>query len=116
MNDAIPRCGTTVAVHARHPVREASEKLDMPRLRAERFGGDARRQRDVIGRIACGDAEGTRNHVGLQPAIGISEQHPLAGSRVGSHMACVRFPEPAIRQVLDAYRTYTRTSTRVVEI
>ena len=80
----------------------------MPRLGAERFGGDAWRQRDVIGGISSGDAQRTRNHVRLQPAVGIGEQQPVARGDAGAHMACVGLAQPALRQVLDACRTHAR--------
>ena len=80
----------------------------MPRLGAERFGGDAGRQRDVIGGISSGDAQRTRNHVRLQPAVGIGEQQPVARGDTGAHMACVGLAQPALGQVLDACRTHAR--------
>ena len=78
----------------------------MQRLGAERFGGDAGRQRDVIGGISSGDAQRTRNHVGLQPAVGIGEQQPVAGGDTGAHMACVGLAQPVLRQMLDACRSH----------
>ena len=84
----------------------------MPRLGAERFRGDAGRQRDVIGSISSGDTQRTRNHVRLQPAVGIGEQQPVARSDTAADVTCVGLAEPAVRQVLDAYRTHARTLGR----
>ena len=104
-------CARTVAVHARDPVRQASEERQMPRLGAERFGGDAGRQRDVIGGISSGDAQRTRNHVWLQPAVGIGEQQPVARGEHwrphGMRGTCPASPPAGARRVSRA-RAYPR--------
>ncbi len=80
----------------------------MPRPGAERFVGDSGHQRDVIGGISGGDAQRTRNHVRLQPAVGIGEEQPVTRGDTGAHMARVGLAEPAVRQLLDACRTHAR--------
>ena len=47
------------------------------------------------------DPQRPRDHIRLQPAIGIGEEDPLACGGAGADMARVTLAQPAVRQRLD---------------
>ena len=85
----------SIAIDARDPVGEADEKREVPGFRAERLGKDARSQRDVVRVLAIAPRQRARDHVRLQPAVGISEEDPVACRRRGADMTRMALAEPA---------------------
>ena len=84
----------------------------MPRPGAKALQHSPRRQRHVIGSIAFRHPHGPRDHVGLQPAIGIREENPVARGRAGADVAGVTFAEPAFRQHVHALHLHPRVLLR----
>jgi len=67
---------------------------------------------DFIRALTLGHHQGAHDHVGLQPAIGIREQNPVAGGGARAKMAGVTLAQPTLRQHVHALHLYARVFLR----
>src|SRR4026209_2101170 len=67
-------------------------------LEAKAPRGKAGNHRYVVRSIPLGDAQRACDHVGLQPAVGVREEDPVAGGGACTEGAGVTLAKPALRQ------------------
>ena len=101
-----------IAIHAGNPVRHGHEKRQVPCPAPGRFRRHPGRERDVVGVFAFRHPQRARDHVRLEPAIGVREQNPITRSQAGANMAGMALPKPAFGQRVDPLYRHARVLLR----